>query len=179
MFYPRLYLFLLLIEFPQGITADTQLDVSLNEEIQGRCAESLHDLENSLQRNPYNLESIDDGFFPPNTHPSLWVEINYYYNTSTIYHEPITVHPAAYEAEGMYTIPDFTFQWVISPVFLYLPPQIMEVFSGAFLSFSTFRTHIVLNPLCSESLDKARLLLNKLTVKVSWNEFKIINYNYP
>ena len=45
------------------------------------CVTYLYELETSLKSNPLNIESIDDGFFPPNHILSLWVTVNIYYNT--------------------------------------------------------------------------------------------------
>ena len=55
------------------------------------CVTSLHELEKSLQSNPFNIESIDNGFFPPNSHSSLWVTVNIYYNAITENHNIITI----------------------------------------------------------------------------------------
>ena len=126
------------------------------------CLTSLHDVQVSLKSNPYNLESIDDGFFPPNTHPSPWVRINYYFNQTN----SIKIHPAAYEAIGTNSIPDLSFQWVASPVFHYFGPSVMEVFSTASIYFSPTEIHIVIDPICGNEHMKELVLLEKLSAKV-------------
>ena len=123
---------------------------------------SLHDAEVSVKNNPYNLESIDDGFFPSNTPPSVWVIVNYYFNETN----SIKVHPAAYEATGTKIKPDLSFQWVASPVFEYFGPSVIHKLSFVFGSLSQTVVDIVIDPICGNELNKELLMLKKLSAKV-------------
>lgn len=127
------------------------------------CVTSLHELEKSLQSNPSNIESIDNGFFPPNSHSSLSVTVKIYYNVITENHNVITSHSDITDD----ITPDFTFQWVASPLFLYFGPEDMQLLSGAFIEHSYRQTNIVTKPLCNSSKLDPLFVLNKLIVKVS------------
>lgn len=141
------------------------------------CVESLHDVELSLKSNSYNLESIDYGFFPPNSHPSFWVTVNYYFNTSTFAHDGIAVHPAAFEAQ--YTgspycndtlVPDLQFYWTESPLLHYIDPSIIGVLSGVlYMEFNDLTIHIVIPPICGDNPVKDRWILNTITTKVNYH----------
>ena len=130
------------------------------------CVTSLYELEASLKSNPFNLESIDDGFFPPNSVISLWVTVNIYYNTSTENHDVITTHP--YNGDLNDTSPDVVFYWYATALFLSFKPDIIMKLSGLsiFLETSTNCrfgvTNIVIDPLCQTNM----ILLQKLVLKV-------------
>ena len=142
---------------------DPTIDIPVNTI--DNCVTSLHELEKSLQSNPFNIESIDNGFFPPNSHSSLWVTVNIYYNAITENHNIITSHP-----DNIKNITaDVTFQWISSPVFLYLGPEDMQLLSGAIIGHSSRETNIVLSPLCDSSNLDPLFTLNKLIVKVSYH----------
>ena len=130
------------------------------------CVTSLYELEASLKSNPFNLESIDDGFFPPNSVISLWVTVNIYYNTSTENHDVMTTHP--YNGDLNDTSPDVVFYWYATALFLSFKPDIIMKLSGLsiFLETSTNCrfgvTNIVIDPLCQTNM----ILLQKLVLKV-------------
>ena len=130
------------------------------------CVTSLYELEASLKSNPLNIESIDDGFFPPNSVISLWVTVNIYYNTSTENHDVITTHP--YNGDLNDTSPDVIFHWYGTALFLSFKPDIIMKLSGLsiFLETSTNCrfgvTNIVIDPLCQTNT----MLLQKLVLKV-------------
>ena len=129
------------------------------------CITSLYELEASLKSNPFNLESIDDGFFPPNSVISLWVTVNIYYNTSTENHDVMTTHP--YNGDLNDTSPDVVFHWYGTVLFLSFKPDIIMKLSGLsiFLETSTNCrfgvTNIVIDPLCQTNTT----LLQKLVLK--------------
>ena len=130
------------------------------------CVTSLYELEASLKSNPFNLESIDDGFFPPNSVISLWVTVNIYYNTSTENHDVMTIHP--YNGDLNDTSPDVVLYWYATALFLSFKPDIIMKLSGLsiFLETSTNCrfgvTNIVIDPLCQTNM----ILLQKLVLKV-------------
>ena len=130
------------------------------------CVTSLYELEASLKSNPLNLESIDDGFFPPNSVISLWVTVNIYYNTSTENHDVMNTHP--YNGDLNNTSPDVVFHWYGTALFLSFKPDIIMKLSGLsiFLETSTNCrfgvTNIVIDPLCQSNM----MLLQKLVLKV-------------
>ena len=130
------------------------------------CVTSLYELEASVKSNPFNLESIDDGFFPPNSVISLWVTVNIYYNTSTENHDVMTTHP--YNGDLNDTSPDVVFYWYATALFLSFKPDIIMKLSGLsiFLETSTNCrfgvTNIVIDPLCQTNM----ILLQKLVLKV-------------
>ena len=137
-------------------------DGSIN--ITNSCVTYLYELEASLKSNPLNIESIDDGFFPPNSVISLWVTVNIYYNTSTENHDVINTHP--YNGDLNDTSPDVVFNWFEKALFLSFKPDILVKLSGLsyFLQNSTRFgvTNIVLHPLCQTDVT----LLQKLVLKV-------------
>ena len=69
------------------------------------CATTLLELEASVKSNPLNIDSIDDGFFPPNSCLSLWVTINIYYIQND------DINTTGPDTIGLSSLPDFTFQW--------------------------------------------------------------------
>ena len=128
------------------------------------CVTYLYELEESVKSNPLNIESIENGFFPPNSVLSLWVTVNIYYNTSTENHDVITTHPYS---EGLNkTTPDFVFQWYETALFLSFEPEVVFKLSGlsSFLQNSTRFgvTSILIDPLCQPNM----MLLQKLVLKV-------------
>lgn len=129
----------------------------------GVCVDSLHELESSLKENPFNIESIDNGFNPPNTHQPLWVDVHYYYNATD---SMVLVHPDSYQGRNTTATPNSTFQWVISQLFLPMGPQVVELLSGAFISLQPGTVHIVIKPICGNDTQHHLDLLNRLTVKV-------------
>ena len=128
------------------------------------CVTYLYELEASLKSNPLNIESIDDGFFPPNSVISQWVTVNIYYNTSTENHDVITTHP--YSGDLNDTSPDVVLYWHATALFLSFKPDIIMKLSGLhyFLttSISFGMTSIVIDPLCQTNI----ILLHKLVLKV-------------
>ena len=128
------------------------------------CVTYLYELETSLKSNPLNIESIDDGFFPPNSVLSLWVTVNIYYNTSTENHGVITTHP--YNGHLNNNSPDVVYYWYGTALFLSFRPDVLLKLSGLslFLQNSTRFgvTNIVIDPPC----DTDMMLLKKLVLKV-------------
>ena len=128
------------------------------------CVTYLHELESSLTSNPLNKESIDDGFFPPNSVLSLWVTVNIYYNTSTENHDVITTHP--YNGDLNDTSPDVVYYWYGTPLFLSFKEDTMIKLSGLFYFLQNSTrfgvTHIVVDPLCPTNM----ISLQKLVLKV-------------
>ena len=128
------------------------------------CVTYLYELEASLKSNPLNIESIDDGFFPPNSVLSLWVTVNIYYNTSTENHDVINTHP--YIGDLNNTSPDVVFHWYGTALFLSFKPDILVKLSGLsyFLQDSTRFgvTNILVDPPCHTDMT----LLEKLVLKV-------------
>ena len=124
----------------------------------GYCATTFHDheLEASVISNPLNIVNIDDGFFPPNSHLSLYVTINMYYvqNDDVNTTDPNTIE----------SLPDFTFQWFDIPLFLYIDPRVIQLLSGVLFSATSETINIVIDPLCHQDLK----LLNKLVLKVCY-----------
>ena len=137
-------------------------DESIN--ITNSCVTYLYELEASLKSNPLNIESIDDGFFPPNSVISVWVTVNIYYNTSTENHDVITTHP--YNGDLNDTSPDVVYYWYGTALFLSFKPDIIMTLSGLsyFLQNSTRFgvTNIVVDPPCHTDMQ----LLQKLVLKV-------------
>ena len=127
------------------------------------CADSVYELESSLKGNPFNIESIDNAFHPPNTHQPLWVDVLYYYNTTD---QLLPLHPASYQARNNSITPNYHFRWVITPLFLPLGPEAIELLSGALISLESVTLYIVVQPVCGEDEQHHRDLLNKLTRKV-------------
>ena len=128
------------------------------------CVTYLYELEASLKSNLLNKESIENGFFPPNSVLSLWVTVNIYYNTSTENHDVMTTHP--YSGDLNDTSPDVVFYWYGTPLFLSFQPNIIMKLSGLsiFLETSTRFgvTKIVVDPPCHTDV----MLLQKLVLKV-------------
>ena len=122
------------------------------------CATTLHELETSVKSNPLNIDSIDDGFFPPNSRLSLWVTINIYYiqNDDVNTTDPNTI--------GLSSLQDFNFQWFDIALFLYIDPRVIQLLSGVLFSATSETINIVIDPLCHHDLK----LLNKLVLKVCY-----------
>ena len=158
--------FLLLIAFifAMSVTAVSVIDDDGSTNSTNSCVTYLFELEASLKSNPLNIESIDDGFFPPNSVISVWVTVNIYYNTSTENHDVITTHP--YNGDLNDTSPDVVFNWFETALFLSFKPDILVILSGLsyFLQSSTRFgvTNIVIHPLCQTDVT----LLQKLVLKV-------------
>ena len=128
------------------------------------CVTYLYELEASLKSNPLNIESIENGFFPPNSVTSLWVTVNIYYNTSTENHDVINTHP--YNGDLNNTSPDVILYWYGTALFLSFKADILVNLSGIsiFLEDSTRFgvTDIVVDPPCHTDM----MLLQKLVLKV-------------
>ena len=128
------------------------------------CVTYLYELESSLKSNPLNLESIESGFFPPNSVLSLWVTVNIYYNTSTENDGVINTHP--YNGNLNNTSPDVVLYWYGTALFLSFKADILVKLSGLsyFLQNSTRFgvTNIVVDPPCHTDM----MLLQKLVLKV-------------
>ena len=124
------------------------------------CISSYHELEMSLKSNLLNIESIDNGFFPLNDNPPLWMTVNVYYNNSTENHDVITSFPNAIGGNSLNATPDYVFQWLDSAIMMYVDPRMISLMSG--VSLPDEKINIMIDPLCSEDLR----LLSKLIAKV-------------
>ena len=122
------------------------------------CANSLHDLEMSLNFDPQNM---DNGFLPLNGGLSLWVKVNIYYNMSITSRNTTTTH-----LNPSIMAPDFIFQWVSSSFFFYFGPEEIQLLSGASIGHKSREISIVVNPICNSNLLAHVILLDKLVVKV-------------
>ena len=152
--------------FSTSVSYVSVIDDNRSTSSRNNCVTYLYELETSLKSNPLNIESIDDGFFPPNSVLSLWVTVNIYYNTSTENHDVITTH--TYNGDLNDTSPDVVFHWYGTALFLSFKPDIIMKLSGlsTFLETSTNCrfgvTNIVIDPLCQTNT----MLLQKLVLKV-------------
>ena len=133
------------------------------------CINSYHELEMSLKSNLLNIESIDNGFFPLNDNPPLWMTVNVYYNTSTENHDVITSFPNAIGGNSLNVTPDYVFQWLDSALMMYVDPRMISLMSG--VSLSDGKINIMIDRLCSEDVR----LLSKLIAKV-WHYIYYNNY---
>ena len=133
---------------------------------------SLKDLETSLQSNPFNVENIDDAFYPLNLPPSIAVDVSYFVNETVNGTSTVPVHPSAMNARDLLT-PNYTLQWVSHCVLL--------PFALAILPPDPFKrappvVMLVIPPICNSSQEQSydmcsviriKKLLTRLTSKVS------------
>ena len=166
--YKRYFLLLALFFINNINSASTSSGMGYNF-VNDFCTSSYHELEMSLKSNLLNIESIDNGFFPLNDNPPLWMTVNVYYNTSTENHDVITSFPNAIGGNSLNATPDYVFQWLDSAVMMYVDPRMISLMSGVFLANE--KINIMIDPLCSEDLR----LLSKLIAKV-WHYIYYNNY---
>lgn len=167
-------LLIVVFVFSASTTVSSMTDPTgdITENTINNCVTSLHELEKSLQSNQFNIESIDNGFFPLNDIPPLWMTVNVYYNTSTENHDVITSFPSAIGGNSLNATPDYVFQWLDSAIMMYVDPRMIFLMSGVPLPDE--KINIMIDPLCSEDL----ILLSKLIAKVYYNNYLFYHFIY-
>lgn len=134
------------------------------------CLNTLEEMEASLQKNALNIESIDNAFFPLNSHSSLAVNVAFFVNVTTSNGTvSIPQHPTMMNSSDLELLqPTYLFQWVVSPVLLPFGPEILELRSLAVITPIIPTAYIVIQPVCQQDANSKRIekLLTRLTCKV-------------
>lgn len=141
-----------------------------------KCVNSLKELEDAVQSNAHNMESIDDGFFPVNTAPSIAVNVFYIIDetapnsTAPSYH----TNSSSFERHGSALGSGFRFyqlQWVSQRVLLPFGPELFELRGLAVFTLTTPKVFVIIPPICrkpnTDAKHRMERLLVRLTTKVS------------
>lgn len=136
------------------------------------CLNTLQEMEASLQKNALNIESIDNAFFPLNSHPSLAVYVRYFVNETTRNGTAsVPKHPTLMTISDLeYHPPNYLFQWVISPVLLPFGPELLELRGLAIITPIIPTAYVVIESTCPQDINsnsRIEKLLTRLTSKVN------------
>ena len=129
------------------------------------CINNLIDLEKSLLNKSSNIESLTRAFFPPNRPFPPVVQACYYVLPNTV------VDPENMEQCENAT---YRFRWTVSPVYLYMDPNLLESLALYVVQIHILSAKVLLDPLCAGSeLDSGGFhsqeqLLNQLTTLVKF-----------
>ena len=129
------------------------------------CINNLIDLEKSLLNQSSNVESLTRAFFPPNRPSPPVVEACYYVLPNTV------VEPENMEQCENAT---YRFRWSVSPIYLYMDPNLLESLSLYAVQIHILSAKMLLDPLCAGSelasggFRSQEELLNQLTTLVSF-----------
>ena len=122
------------------------------------CIQHYYELEESLLANPLNLDSLTQGFFPPNEPSVAVVEVFYSVTNSTDPSLDLNV--------------TYRYRWSDSPMYLFMDPGILEKLS-LYTTRPSFRSiTLVIEPICDNGTPRDGIsiptyLLNQLTAHVS------------
>ena len=144
-----------------------------------KCVNSLKELEDAVQSNAYNMESIDDGFFPVNTAPSIAVNVFYIIDETAPNSTTASSYPtnsSSFERHGSALGSGFKFysnqlQWVSQRVLLPFGPELFELRGLAVFTLTTPKVYVIIPPICrkpnTDAKHRIEKLLVRLTTKVS------------
>ena len=136
------------------------------------CIRYYHELEDSLVGNPLNLDSLTQGFFPPNEPSVPVVEVFYTISNSS---EPAE-HPLVLESQGfdeteLSDLAEYRYRWSESPIFLFMDPDILEKLALFTIRMRYHAVRLVVQPICENNTVNdtplPEFLLNQLTAHVS------------
>jgi hypothetical protein len=144
--------------------------------IDSKCIGTFKELEKEIISNDENLHSLLKAFFPTNQYPGVWVEIQYYINsTDDDGNGTIPVHPLALllSNSNISYSPDYTFYWASSAVFIYFDYRFIQGLSFYLLSFEPHFAYIVIPEFCSNINNNTIMeLINDVT---TWMKSYAVN----
>lgn len=132
-----------------------------------KCVNSLKELEDAVQSNAHNMESIDDGFFPVNTAPSIAVNVFYIIDETA----PNSTAPSYHTNSSSFERHGSQLQWVSQRVLLPFGPELFELRGLAVFTLTTPKVFVIIPPICrkpnTDAKHRMERLLVRLTTKVS------------